>query len=461
MSDILEADTLRELMELQNPHALNSILDDVHAQDIADAAVSGLDSEQLWELLRQLDAPRRGEVFARFPLELQVDLAAGHNANEVADLLERMPSDDRADLVQALPEELRAAVLGQMEAPQRADAERLAAYPPGTVGAVMSGDVATLSADMTVDAAISQLRILAEQKETIYYNYVVDAEGKLLGIVSLRELVLSKADTLLADAMNREPVSVLADESAEQAARLIREYDLLALPVVDGAGRLLGIVTVDDLIDVAADEATEDFHKFGATGLGKVSFADAGVWFLYRRRIVWLIVLVFVNVFSGAGIAAFEDTIALLPALVFFLPLLIDSGGNAGSQSATMMVRALATGEVQPSDWLKILGKEFAVSLALGITMALGVGLVGSLRAPHVVWAVVPTMVLIVLVGSMIGMLLPFLLTKLKMDPATASGPLITSLADISGVLIYFSLATWLLREQMETARTATTAAGL
>jgi len=217
------------------------------------------------------------------------------------------------------------------------------------------------------------------------------------------------------------------------------------LPVVSCEGLLLGIVTFDDMMDVAEEETTEDFHKFGAFQEAVVNPLKAKISSLYKTRVVWLTALVFVNVFSGAAISKFESVIQSVVSLVFFLPLLIDSSGNAGSQSATLMIRSLAVGEVKLSDWYRLIGKEVLVSLLLGITMAIGAGIVANFRSPEIVVVVGLTMVLTVMAGSLIGMLLPFIFTKLKLDPATASAPLITSIADISGVLIYFSIARWYL----------------
>jgi magnesium transporter len=219
---------------------------------------------------------------------------------------------------------------------------------------------------------------------------------------------------------------------------------------------MLGIVTFDDVLDVVEEEVTEDFHKMGSVALAKTSLREAAFTTLYRARICWLLILVFMNIFSGAGIAAFEDTLADYLALAFFLPLLIDSGGNAGSQAATLMVRALAIGEVHARDWFKLLTKEISVALALGVTMAIGVSIIASFRAPEVVAVVAMTMVTIVMVGSLIGMSLPFVLTKFGKDPATASAPLVTSLADISGVLIYFSIANLVLPDLRNAAETVT-----
>ncbi|HMO26207.1 MAG TPA: magnesium transporter, partial [Tepidisphaeraceae bacterium] len=314
MNTTLDSETLRELLLTGNRHATNSILDDAHPRDIADAGAD-LDDPTLWSLLEQLDPPLNADVFSHLPIERQAVLAERFDPARVADLLESMASDDRADLIQQLAEPARDLILQQMEVPQRRDTERLAEYAEGTAGSVMSSDVTTLLSDQTVMQAMQHLRAMAGKKETIYYNYVIDIDGRLLGIVSLRDLVLANPDVLLADVMNRDVIRVDVADSVDEVGRKIREYDLLALPVVDDRGRLVGIVTVDDVLDAAEAETTEDFNKLGATGLGRASYRDASVLLVYRRRIVWLLVLVFVNIFSGAGIAVFENTIAVVPAL--------------------------------------------------------------------------------------------------------------------------------------------------
>ena len=444
MPDSLNAEILRELSLVENHHLVNTALEDVHPRDIAEGAAD-LTDDELWLLLRWIGRPLSADIFAHLPIERQVELTQGREPHEVADLLEAMSSDDRVDLVQQLDPERREDVLDQMEAPQRQDVERLEAHPEGSVGAVMSTDVATLRAGMTASQAIEHLRTMAGQKETIYYNYVVDDHGRLLGIVSLRDLVMTDASATLTDVMNSEVITVSVDAPVSEAANAVREYDLLALPVVDGEGRLAGIVTVDDVLDVAEEEASEDFDRIAAVGPMRMNLGDASLWLLYRKRIPWLLVLVFVNILSGAGIALFEGVIAKVVSLVFFLPVLIGSGGNAGAQAATLTVRALATGEVAMSDWLRLLGKEVLVALSLGVTMALGVSMIAHFRAREIVPVVAMTMLAVVMAGSLIGILMPFIFTRLNLDPATASGPLITSMADICGVLIYFSIATWYL----------------
>ncbi|PSS56668.1 magnesium transporter [Pseudomonas sp. BBP2017] len=319
-------------------------------------------------------------------------------------------------------------------------------YPTGTAGALMSSHYSCICSGLSASQAIDMLRREAADAETIYQSYVLDEQGNLLGTLSLRELILATPELPVEQLMVRPVLSVSTATSQEEVARLISEHDLLALPVLDSGGRLVGIVTCDDAMDVVVEEATEDFHKGALIGTHLGNLKTATVGLLYRKRVLWLVLLVFGNLFSGAGIAAFEDTIAAHIALVFFLPLLVDSGGNAGAQSATLMVRALATGEVVMRDWLSLLGRECGVALALGSTMAVAVASLGVLRGgPDIALIVASSMLVIVLLGSLIGMSLPFLLSRMKLDPATASGPLVTSIADAAGVLVYFGIASQVL----------------
>jgi magnesium transporter len=275
---------------------------------------------------------------------------------------------------------------------------------------------------------------------------VVDPERRLVGSVRLQELILAWPNVSIADLMERNPRSVLVSDDQEVAAREIARYDVLALPVVDSEGHLVGIVTHDDAMDVVEQEATEDFHKQATVGTIVTSLKDASIGLLYRKRITWLVLLVFGNLLSGAGIAYFEETIAAHVALVFFLPLLIGSGGNAGSQASTLMVRALATGDVGLRDWGRVLGREILVAAALGATMAVAVSAIGFFRGgPEIALVVALSMIMIVMVGSIIGVSLPFLFSRFNMDPAAASAPLVTVMADAVGVMIYFSIATALL----------------
>src|SRR5699024_9455115 len=313
-----------------------------------------------------------------------------------------------------------------------------------TTGSLMKDNFITIKMHFTVGEAIRYLRNNVQYKTKIHYVYINDYDEELIGAVYLRELLSAHS---VATIMETDLVTFPLDTDQEVAAQVFRDTDLVSIPVVNNHNQLIGVVHVDDILDVMQDEATEDFHKMAPVvkDLGG-GLMDASIAILYRKRIVWLIILVFMNVFSGAGIAHFEDVIEPNIALVFFLPLLVDSGGNAGSQSATLVIRALATGEVRIKDWFKMFTKEISVSILMGITMALAVSTVGFWRGGIDIAIVVAlTMIFIVIVGSLIGMSLPFIFRKLKLDPATASAPLITSICDVVGVLIYFGIAAWFL----------------
>lgn len=416
------------------------------AVDVADA-LGELDDDALHAALPLIPAEVQPDVVGYLPLRRQAALAARMPQPALITLLENMSSDERADLFNALPED-REMLLPALAQAEREDIRRLASYAEDSAGAIMNSQYATLTPELTAAQAIEELRRIAPDRETIYNAYVVDEQRKLIGVTTLRRLILAHPTSLVGDMMETKPIRVRVDEDAEAAAAKIARYDFIALPVVDAQHRMVGIITADDAMDVLSDAATEDFHKSGGSlgGEWPQRMKDATVRLLYRKRVFWLVLLVFANVFSGAGIAYFEDLIAANVALVFFLPLLIDSGGNAGSQSSTLMVRALATGDVQMRDWAGMLGRELAVAFLLGLTMALAVSGVGLMRGgPAIALVVALTMLVVVIVGSLIGMLLPFLLSHFKGDPATASSPLITTIADGTGILIYFAIASTIL----------------
>lgn len=439
-----------ELLEMVNAgesDKLNELVNVVHPAEMADF-IAALDDSDVWRLLGMIPKQLAAEIFSRFKLSRQVELASDANRGAMARMLEELPHDDRADLVNQLDPKVVEQILPLVSRAEREDIRNLASYEEGTAGAIMSSEYAALYPDMTVNHALEQVRIQAPTRETIYYIYVVDTARRLIGLVSLKDLILAQPTQLVRTIMHKEIIYAQATADQMDVARQIEKYDLLALPIVNENHQLMGIVTVDDVMDVQEAEATTDFHKIGGTAdISDVSLKDAGLALLYRARVPWLMVLVFINVFSGAGIAYFEKTIMAMSSLVFFLPLLIDSGGNAGSQAATLMVRALAVGDVRLRDWFSLLRKEIIISLLLGISMALGTMAIAWFRAPEAAVPIGITMVGVVLFGSLTGMSLPFLLTRFKLDPATASAPLITSIVDIGGVMIYFSISTWWLRD--------------
>lgn len=397
-------------------------------------------------LLDSLSLERRANVLGYLPSEAQRAVAEVMEDKALLLLLEHMGSDERTDLFKVLGEDRREALLRRMAHREREELKRLASYEEGTAGAIMTADYVAIPTGMTVSRALMRVRQTAPDAETVYQLYIIDPEGRLAGTLSLRQLMVARPGALIDDLMIKDVISVDVDEAQEEVARTVARYDLLALPVVDAERRLVGIVTHDDAMDVVESEATEDIHKGMSIGQLEDGVSRVPLWSLYRKRVTWLVLLVFGNLFSGAGIAYFEETIAAQVALVFFLPLLIGSGGNAGAQAATLMVRGMATGDVGVKDWGKLLGRELLVAGSLGLTMALAVAPIGVMRGGEAVAMVVAmSMVIIVLFGSLLGMCLPFLLDRLGWDPATASAPLVTTLIDASGVLIYFGIATAML----------------
>lgn len=414
------------------------------AADLADI-LAQLPLENSQKLLLHL--PARAYVFSYLKPEEQVKFAHGLTRTDLAEIMGEMPSDKRVDLFKCLDHEQQNTLLPALAQAEREDIRQLSSYVEGTAGAIMSSEYATLKPNMSVKDAIKMLRYEAPDSETIYLAYVLDEARKLLGVLSLKQLILAEEQSNISDLMATDIIFAYFDSDQNEVAKTIARYDLLALPIIDHAGVMVGIVTHDDAMDVAREEATEDFLKSGAVDASsKLSLKSAPILQLYQKRVYWLVFLVFGSLLSGIGIAHFEDIIAANIVLVFFLPLLVGSGGNAGSQSATLMVRALATGDVQFKDWLYLLGRESLVALCLGGTMAFAVSILGYYRGDLMVSLVLAlSMMGIVLMGCLIGMSLPFILNRLKLDPASASAPLVTSICDATGVVVYLFIASQLL----------------
>ncbi|MCC5884647.1 MAG: magnesium transporter [Halomonas sp.] len=442
--------TLLLAIEKDDRELLDQWLPELRAADFSEIleemAEDDGDLPTVMKLLDCLPLERRANVLGYLTGEVQVDIAEAMSDELLLSVLEEMGSDERADLFNLLDEDRKEVLLRRMARQEREDLKRLASYEEGTAGSIMTSDYVAIPSGMTVSQAMMRVRQTAPDAETVYQLYIIDRDGKLAGTLSLRQLMVARPGAQVDDLMIKDVISVPVDEAQEEVARLVARYDMLAVPVIDHDERLVGIVTHDDAMDVAEEEATEDFHKGMSIGQLEDGVSRVPIWSLYRKRVTWLVLLVFANLFSGAGIAYFEDTIAAQVALVFFLPLLIGSGGNAGAQAATLMVRGMATGDVGVKDWGKLLGRELLVAGALGLTMALAVAPIGVMRGGEAVAMVVAmSMVTIVLFGSLLGMCLPFVLNRVGWDPATASAPLVTTVIDACGVVIYFTIATAIL----------------
>jgi magnesium transporter len=410
-------------------------------------------------LVADLDPPEDVIVFRLLPNEVATDMfqlldrgkqeelvnSLSERQYRLAQLVNDMDPDDRTALLEEMPGSVSQYLIQLLNPEERKVAMDLLGYPEDSIGRLMTPNYVAVRPHFTIEQTLEHIRRFGEDSETLNMVYVVDGKWKLIDDLRLREILLAPASEKISSLMDDRFVALEATEDQETAIRHFQDHDRVALPVTDRKGTLLGIVTFDDVMDVAEEEATEDFHKFGSIQDIVSNPLKAKITYLYQKRIFWLFTLVFMNVFSGAALAYYENTILMVSSLIFFLPLLIASGGNAGAQSATLMVRALATGEVEIKDWFRLMGKELLVSLLLGVTMALGAVLVASVRAPEIIMVIAVSMTSIVLVGSLVGLSLPFIFTKLGFDPATASAPLVTSIADISGVVIYFATANWLL----------------
>ncbi len=434
------------------------VLIEKHDWSAVRAAVNKLPEAEIAELLFELDTTDRMVLFRLLPRDISTEvfsqleyddanrLLAELTSEEARRLLAELSPDDRTQLFEELPGQVTQRLLNLLNPQDLAETRKLLGYPPESVGRLMTPDYIAVRPEWTIGRVLQHIRAKGHNSETINVLYVTDARWKLLDAVELRRFILADLDTTVDQIMDYTFIALQATEDREEAVRTMERYDLEVVPVVDTAGILVGIVTFDDVLDVAQEEVTEDFHKGAAVTPLRGSYRDATFGSLYSKRIGWLIILVFVNILSGAVIHYFEDTIAANVALVFFLPLLIASSGNAGSQASTLMVRALAMGDVQLGDWGRLLGKEILVAMALGLSMAGAVAVIGIARGGQMIGLTVAlTMISVVMVGSIIGTGMPFLLSRFNFDPATASTPLITSLADISGVLIYFAIASALL----------------
>ncbi|NLV18720.1 MAG: magnesium transporter [Bacteroidetes bacterium] len=437
----------QELIEKKQWKTLRSELSILEELSIAELI------EQLEEgddvlIFRLLSNQRAKNTFQLLSHEKQEQIIEGlaKNSNKLAALLNDLDPDDRTAFFEELPGQVSQRLIQLLSPEERKIAIQLLGYPEESIGRLMTPEFVAVKSSFSVGQTLDHIRKFGHNSETLNVLYIVDNAWKLIDDVKIRDIILAHPDQPVSELMDKRFVSLNAYDDQETAVRIFKDHDRVALPVTDSDGILLGIVTFDDIMDVEEEETTEDFHKFGAFQEAIVNPLKAGATFMYKRRILWLTVLVFMNIFSGAAIASFENVIESMVSLMFFLPLLIGSGGNAGSQSATLMIRSLAVGDVEMKDYVRLIGKEFIVSLLLGITMAAGVSIIASFRAPEVIIVVTVTMILTVMAGSMIGLTVPFIFTKLKIDPATASAPLITSIADIFGVWIYFSMAAWMLR---------------
>ncbi|MFN3368871.1 MAG: magnesium transporter [Thermus sp.] len=439
---------LRQALQEGDTLKLQRLLEEIHPRDLL-AVWDDLEGEHRYVVLTLLPKERAAEVFANLPAEEEAEYLKTLPPWRVQELLEELSLDDLADALQAVEEEdpeLFRRLKEALDPETRAEVEELTQYEEDEAGGLMTPEYVAVREGMTVEEVIRFLRRAAPDAETIYYIYVVDEGGRLRGVLSLRDLIVADPKTKVAEIMNPKVVFVRTDTDQEEVARLMADYDFTVLPVVDEEGVLVGIVTVDDVLDVLEQEATEDIHRLAAVDVPDLVYSQASPIALWLARVRWLVILILTGMITSSILQGFESLLEAATALAFYVPVLLGTGGNTGNQSATLIIRALATRDLDLRDWRRILLKEGMVGSLLGLTLALlllgKVFLDGNAFLAPVVGL---ALFLLVLFANLVGAMLPVVLRRLGVDPALVSNPLVATLSDISGLLIYLSVARLLL----------------
>jgi len=450
MFDPLLLPELREMLIENDTRAMQEFCEVFHPGVVAEN-LEALPVADCGRVLSQAGLHRRGEVFGFFSLPRQMELVATLDKPHLSALLEVMAADDRVALLKSMDQKQVELLLPLVAQVERDDIRKLLSYPEHSAGSIMTTEYASLREDMSVRDALAVLRLQAPDRETIYYVYVIDDARRLHGFVSLRKLILARPDALVSDLMEKDVIAVNVKDDQEVVANKIARYDFIAMPVVDDQGRLVGIVTHDDVLDIVQQEATEDVHRLGGVQPMTEHYLEANFFTLWRKRATWLSLLFVAELFTFNALAYFEHEIEQIVALSLFVPLCISTGGNSGSQAATLITRALALGQVRLGDWLRVMRHELGMGLALGVTL----GAIGFLRTslltsqsvlkdtnPWLLGAVIAQAVAAICVwGTLVGSALPLIFKRIGVDPGVASSPFVATFVDVTGIVIYFSVA--------------------
>lgn len=419
-------------------------------QNVVDTALlfEEISQQKLLIVFRILPKDLAADVFTHMSSELQKYVIESITDEEAVSILDALFIDDAIDFLEEMPSNVVKRILRNTNEKTRAIINQFLNYPVDSAGSIMTIEYVDLKKEMTVKQAIQYIKKIGIDKETINTCYVINSNRILEGVISLRQLILSDESTIVKDIMDTDVISVNTHEDQEDAAYLFKKYDYYVIPVVDNEKRLVGIITVDDILDVIDQEATEDIHKMAAIQPSEKEYLRTSNWVLAKNRIPWLLILMISATLTGGIIERYEHALQSLMILTSFIPMIMDTGGNSGSQSSTLVIRGLALEELYPSDLLKVLWKELRVSAIVGITLSF----VNFLRIYFlgktdilVALTVSFTLFLTVILAKVVGGVLPMIAKKLKLDPAIMAGPLITTIIDAVALLIYFSTATWLL----------------
>lgn len=442
----MDKDIFIKLLAQREFKAVRSILDVMNEVDIA-SLLSTLSDKELALAFRLIPKDKAAEVFSNMDTSMQTYLVTMFTEKELKELLDDLYMDDTVDMLEELPANLVKRILATVSASDRSMINQLLNYPEDSAGSIMTTEYVDLREEMTVGQAMAHIKKTGIHKETIYTCYITERR-KLVGIVSAKDLMTTDDDVPIKDLMETEIISVYTHADQEQVAQLFTKYDLLALPVIDQDGLMVGIVTFDDAMDVMVDEATEDITKMAAINPSEKTYFETSVFQHAKNRIPWLLILMFTSIITGTIITRYENAFAAIPLLVSFIPMLMDTGGNCGSQSATLIIRGIALDEIRFTDLFKVMFKEFRISLIVGAFLAVanGVRIFIQYHNPGLAVVIACSLMGTVIMAKLVGCTLPLLAKKVNLDPAIMASPLITTLVDTFSILIYFNIATVLFR---------------
>jgi magnesium transporter len=439
---------------------LKSLLREVPAVDIAEW-LEDLNADEALVVFRLLVNEKAADVFSYLSNTKGTELLDIFSKRQLSDVMTNLEPDEQVAFLEELPGRLTFKVLASLDPERKKEVQRLLGYPEESIGRIMTTKFIRIRSEWTVKKSLKHLRIFGKLVESLNVIYVVDEEGRLIDDLRLTDLVLADPDQKIADIMDSQFVAVTAFEDREEAVKMLSKYDLVALPVVDSRGILIGKVTVDDIIDVAEEEATEDMLLMGGMDALDDRYSRTDIPEMVKKRVGWLIILFLGQMLTVTALATFESALAAAAVLAFFIPMIISSGGNSGSQAATLIIRSLSIGDLDLSDWKKVLGRELLSGLLLGsIVGIMGTAVIGAwlymrgepadLNMLMQALTVGTSLVGVIIFGNLAGAMLPFLMTKIKLDPAVTSAPFVATLVDVTGILIYFSMATLLLRNLIQ-----------
>ena len=440
----MNKDIFVKLLQQRQYKAVRSILDVMNEVDIA-SLLSELDDKELALAFRLIPKDKAAEVFANMDGSMQSYLVEMFSEKELKELLDDLYMDDTVDMLEELTANLVNRILDTVSTSDRALINQLLNYPEDSAGSIMTTEYVDIRKNMTVAQAMAHIKETGIHKETIYTCYVTERR-RLIGIVSAKDLMTTDDDVLVKDLMETEIISVKTHTDKEDVAKLFTKYDFLAIPVLDTDGLMVGIVTFDDAMDVMVEEATEDITKMAAINPSEKTYFDTSVFAHAKNRIPWLLILMFTSIITGTIITKYENAFAAIPLLVSFIPMLMDTGGNCGSQSSTLIIRGIALSQIRFKDIFRVIFKEFRISLIVGAVLAVtnGVRIMIQYDSTELALVIAFSLIGTVIMAKLIGCMLPLIASKVRLDPAIMASPLITTLVDIFSILIYFNIATTL-----------------